>query len=155
MRSGYFDEKNLDRMLESIMDESNGSSGEGKKVLIFACHWCHYGGAGIGERGHSDYPPGVKLIRMTCTGRIGPNFVLKAFQSGADGVMVMGCPDGDCHYIDGNRDYHEREEIVIDLMETMGVPSSRYRTMWISPDKGEEFIRTVREFVEGLGGKSL
>lgn len=151
MRSGYFDERNLDRLLQSIMSERSGSSGDEKKVLIFACHWCHYGGANLGQRGQFDYPPGVKLLRTTCTGRIGPNYILKAFQFGADGVMVMGCPDGDCHYIEGNRNYHEREEVILDLLETMGVPYSRYRTIWITPYEGNEFIRNVREFVEGLG----
>ncbi len=152
MQSGYFDERNMDRLLEAMMNEPNG---DGKpNVLIFACHWCHYGGTDIQGRGRFEYPPGVRLIRMTCTGRIGPNFILKAFQHGADGVMVMGCPDGECHYEEGNSNYREQEEIVLNLLETMGVPSSRYRTMWVTPDEGEKFISGVREFVEKLGGEA-
>jgi NADPH-dependent glutamate synthase beta subunit-like oxidoreductase/coenzyme F420-reducing hydrogenase delta subunit/Pyruvate/2-oxoacid:ferredoxin oxidoreductase delta subunit len=150
MQSGYFDERNMDRLLEAMLSEPNGD-GEAN-VLIFACHWCHYGGTDIHGRGRFEYPPGVRLIRMTCTGRIGPNFILKAFQHGADGVLVMGCPEGECHYEEGNSNYKEQEEIVLNLLETMGIPSSHYQTMWITPDEGETFISGVRDFVEKLGG---
>jgi NADPH-dependent glutamate synthase beta subunit-like oxidoreductase/Pyruvate/2-oxoacid:ferredoxin oxidoreductase delta subunit len=149
MRSGYFNEKNIDRLLEAILDDREDK--EDKKVVVFACHWCHYGGTDIKERGQSAYPPGVKIVRLTCTGRIGPNFILKAFQHGADGVMVMGCPEEDCHYADGSRRYREKESVVTDLISSMGIASSRYRTLWTSPGDGEEFNSTVEEFVKGLG----
>jgi len=151
LRSGYFDERNIDRLLEAILDEESGDEEVGKKVIIYACHWCHYGGATIGERESYTYPPGVKVLRLTCTGRIGPGFILKAFQHGADGVMVMGCPEGDCHYIDGNKSYQEKEQVVRDMMSSMGIASSRYGTLWLSPGVGERFIRRVEEFAKGLG----
>ena len=151
LRSGYFDERNIDRLLEAILDEESGDEEVGKKVIIYACHWCHYGGATIGEREFYTYPPGVKVLRLTCTGRIGPGFILKAFQHGADGVMVMGCPEGDCHYIDGNKSYQEKEQVVRDMMSSMGIASSRYGTLWLSPGDGERFIRRVEEFAKGLG----
>jgi F420-non-reducing hydrogenase iron-sulfur subunit len=149
MRSGYFNERNIDRLLEAILDDREDE--KDKKVVVFACHWCHYGGTDIKERGQSAYPPGVKIVRLTCTGRIGPNFILKAFQHGADGVMVMGCPEEDCHYADGSRSYREKESVVTDLISSMGIASSRYRTLWTSPGDGEEFNSTVEEFVKGLG----
>jgi heterodisulfide reductase subunit A len=151
MRPGYFEEKRIDQLLGAMMSKPNGDGESGKKVVIYACHWCHYGGTDIVGRGHSDYPPGVKVIRTTCTGRIGPNFILKAFQHGADGVMVMGCPEGECHYEEGNKNYIERENIVLELLETMGIASDRYRTLWITPYGGNEFNRIVGEFTEGLG----
>jgi F420-non-reducing hydrogenase iron-sulfur subunit len=91
-------------------------------------------------------------VRLTCTGRIGPNFILKAFQHGADRVKVMGCPHGECPYEEGNRSYRENERVILDLMETMGIGPARYRTLWSSPGEGERFVREVEEFVKGLGG---
>ena len=122
--------------------------------MLFACHWCHYGGTGIRGRGKAGYPPGVKVVRLTCTGRIGPALILKAFQYGADGVMVMGCPDGECNYLEGNRDYREREGVVLGLMEALGISADRYRTLWTRPGEEEEFIRRVEDFVKALGGST-
>jgi NADPH-dependent glutamate synthase beta subunit-like oxidoreductase/coenzyme F420-reducing hydrogenase delta subunit/Pyruvate/2-oxoacid:ferredoxin oxidoreductase delta subunit len=154
MRSAYFDGGNVDRMLSALLTDTGPGDDGAAKVMIFACHWCHYGGVDIKARGDVTYPPGVKVLRLTCTGRMGPDLILRAFQFGADGVMVMGCHDGECHYVEGNRGYLEREEVVLGLMRSMGISLSRYRTLWTRPEEQAEFIRDVEDFVKGLGGRS-
>jgi len=151
MRSGYFDDRSADRLLEALLTAPEGETKAGKKIVIFACHWCHYGGTDIRGRGLSDYPAGVKVLRLTCTGRIGPGLILKAFQHGADGVMIMGCPDGECHYLDGNRSYQRDEGVVRELMQTIGIPASRYRTLWTHPGQDGAFRRGIEAFMEALG----
>ncbi|MCK4613912.1 MAG: hydrogenase iron-sulfur subunit, partial [Thermoplasmata archaeon] len=87
------------------------------KIVGFLCNWCSYTGADLAGTSRLQYPPNIRIIKVMCSGRINPQFVLKAFQEGADGVLVSGCHPGDCHYIEGN--YHARRKLTLlrDLMD--------------------------------------
>ncbi len=128
-------------------------------VIAFCCNWCAYAGADLAGVTRRQYAPEVRLLRVMCSGRVSPGMILKAFTSGADGVMVLGCHPGDCHYRVGNVFAEKRVEQVRELLDLAGVDPSRLLLRWISASEGELFARTMDEFVDHirrlgpLGGK--
>ena len=127
------------------------------KIIGFLCNWCSYTGADLAGTSRLQYPPNIRIIKVMCSGRVNPQFVLKAFQEGADGVLVSGCHPGDCHYIEGN--YHAKRKLTLttDLMEFMGVDPKRFQISWVSASEGKKFAEVVTKFtaqVKELGPQS-
>ena len=126
------------------------------KVLVFCCKWCSYAGADLAGISRIQYSPNVRIIRVMCSGRVEPQFILRAFELGADGIMVTGCHPGECHYVNGNEKAKERVEMTSNLIETLGIDSRRLKLKWFSASEGQQFADTVNGFVEeirSLGGK--
>jgi F420-non-reducing hydrogenase iron-sulfur subunit len=120
------------------------------RLLAFCCNWCSYAGADLAGVSRLQYPPNIRIIRVMCSGRIEPQFVLRALELGADGVLVAGCHPGDCHYISGNMKAEARMKMLNKLLEIMGVDTRRVRLEWISASEGPKFANTIKEFVAEL-----
>ena len=115
------------------------------KILAFCCNWCSYAGADLAGVSRMQYPPNVRVIRVMCSGRVSPELVVKALRSGADGVVVLGCHIGDCHYISGNHRTKKRMAILQGLLSYMGVDPRRVRLEWVSASEGDRFAQVVTE----------
>ena len=127
-------------------------------ILTFVCNWCSYGGADSAGGQKLDVPAGIRLVRVMCSGRVDPQMILKGFQSGADGVLVLGCHPGDCHYKNGNLTARKRMALLAQLLDQMGVHRDRFRLDWVSAAEGERFHRVVNEMrtaVAALGPLAL
>jgi len=120
------------------------------RIVGFLCNWCAYGGADLAGTSRLQYPTNVDIIRVMCSGRVDPTFVLKAFQLGADGVLICGCHPGDCHYSDGNYKTARRVPILIKLLEQFGIEPQRLRLEWVSASEGERFAAIVNEMTEQI-----
>lgn len=118
------------------------------KILGFLCNWCSYAGADLAGVSRIQYPPNLRVVRVMCSGRVSPVFILKAITKGIDGVLVGGCHPGECHYMKGN--YHARRRIALakTLLEAFGIEPERVRLEWISASEGPKFSEVVREFTE-------
>ncbi len=120
------------------------------KTLVFVCNWCSYGGADQAGGLKLDYPSGVRLVRVMCSGRVDPQMVLTGFREGADGVMILGCHPGDCHYKEGNYVARKRAAVLTDLLTQFGIERGRFRLDWVSAGEGERFRRIVTEMHEAV-----
>ena len=120
------------------------------KILGFLCNWCSYAGADMAGVSRFQYPPTLRVIRVMCSGRVDPVFVLRAFSRGVDGVMVLGCHPGDCHYITGNYYARNRVKVLKQLLELAGVNPDRLVLDWVSAGEGERFATLVRDFTERI-----
>jgi F420-non-reducing hydrogenase iron-sulfur subunit len=115
------------------------------KIVGFLCNWCAYQGADLAGTSRMAYAPNVRIVRVMCTGRIDPTFVLKAFNSGADGVIVAGCHPGDCHYSEGNYKTTRRVAALKKLLSQMGIDSERFRLEWVSAGEGARWAQIANE----------
>ncbi|MEM1658916.1 MAG: hydrogenase iron-sulfur subunit [Candidatus Jordarchaeales archaeon] len=120
------------------------------KILGIFCNWCSYAGADMAGTSRMQYPPNVRIIRVLCSGRVDPQFVLKAFELGADGVLVAGCHPGDCHYVKGNYRAERRIALLREMLKQLGIEPERLMLRWISASEGAELVKTVEEFVNIL-----
>ncbi|MBI2907974.1 MAG: hydrogenase iron-sulfur subunit [Chloroflexi bacterium] len=120
------------------------------RIIGFLCNWCAYGGADIAGTARLQYPTNVDIIRVMCSGRVDPTFILKCFQLGADGVLVCGCHLGDCHYSAGNYKAAQRISILRELLEQFGIERERLQLDWISASEGERFASLVKEMTGRL-----
>ncbi len=113
------------------------------KITAFVCNWCTYAGADLAGTSRMKYDPCVRLIRFPCTGRIDPLFVLRAFERGADGVLISGCHPGDCHYVSGN--YHARRRWMVfrELLDFCGIDNRRLLFSWVSAAEGAKWADVV------------
>ncbi len=118
------------------------------KIVAFLCNWCSYAGADLAGVSRIQYPPNIRVIRVPCSGRINPMFIIKALQHGADGVLVSGCHPGDCHYISGNLIARRKFALVKKFLEYIGVEPGRVSFSWVSAAEGEKFSKVVTEVVE-------
>ena len=118
------------------------------RIVAFLCNWCSYAGADNAGVARMQSPANVLPIRVMCTGRVSPEMVLRAFRSGADGVLVLGCHIGECHYIDGNHRTAKRMPLVRNLLGYVGVNPERFRLDWVSSAEAPKFARVTSEFVE-------
>jgi F420-non-reducing hydrogenase iron-sulfur subunit len=118
------------------------------KLVGFLCNWCSYTGADLAGTARMKYPPNLRVIRVMCSGRVDPNFVLEALARGADGVLVLGCHPGDCHYSEGNYKCQRRVPLTRKLAEQMGIDPRRIRLEWVSASEGARFTQVVTEFTE-------
>ena len=138
--------------------KSQAREGFVPRVVVFACNWCSYAGADTAGVSRIQYSPHFRIIRVMCSGRVHPAFVLRAFELGADGVLVSGCHFGDCHYIFGNERAVEQFEKTKALLKILGLEEGRIRLEWISAAEGVKFGRVIDEFVEqvrALGPSTL
>ena len=118
------------------------------RIAAFCCNWCSYAGADLAGTSRIQYPSAVRIIRVNCTGRIDPEFVLNALDKGADGVLVSGCHPGDCHYTSGNLKMRARWTILQIAIEQAGINPDRVRLQWASASEGQKFADGVRELTE-------
>jgi F420-non-reducing hydrogenase iron-sulfur subunit len=119
-------------------------------IIGFLCNWCSYAGADLAGTSRMKYPPNIKSIRVMCSGRVDPVFVLEALRKGADGVLIGGCHPGDCHYQSGNYKANRRMKLLKKLMEDMAIEPGRLRFEYISASEGAKFASVVTEFVDQL-----
>ncbi len=120
------------------------------KILSFLCNWCAYAGADLAGISRFHYPPSTRVIRVMCSGRIDPVFVPRAFLGGFDGIMILGCHPGDCHYLTGNFQAEKKIRLTRKLFEMAGIGSERILLDWVSAGEGERFAQVVRQFVEKI-----
>ncbi len=128
------------------------------KLLVFCCNWCSYAGADLAGVSRLQMPPHFRVIRVMCSARVDPEFVLRAFQKGADGVLVAGCHPADCHYIGGNYRTRRRIALLRMLIQQFGFDPDRLKLEWVSAGEGEKFQKTIVEFtntVKELGPSPL
>ena len=121
-------------------------------VVAFLCNWCSYAAADSAGNSRKPYPPNIRVIKVMCSGRVEPDFVLKAFREGADGVLVCGCHPGDCHYLEGNVKAERRAVLLTSLLGQFGIKPERFRLEWISASEGDRFVAVMTEMVENLKG---
>jgi F420-non-reducing hydrogenase iron-sulfur subunit len=121
------------------------------KIVGFLCNWCAYTGADLAGTARMKYPANIRIIRVMCSGRIDPTFVLKAFKEGADGVLMAGChPPSDCHYQNGNYKAMRRYPLLKKMISQLGIEEERLRLEWISAAEGEKLVTVVNEMVDKL-----
>jgi F420-non-reducing hydrogenase iron-sulfur subunit len=120
------------------------------KIVAFFCNWCTYAAADLAGVSRMKYAPNLRTIRLMCSGRVDPQFVLEAFARGADGVLIGGCHPGDCHYISGNYKCLRRFKLLKRVIKDMGIEPERLRLEWISASEGDKLRQVVNEFVATL-----
>ena len=120
------------------------------KIVGFLCNWCSYAGADLAGTSRIHYPPNVRVIRVMCSARIDPTFVLKALQEGADGVLICGCHPGDCHYTEGNYKAMRRFPLLKRMLASFGIEDARVRLEWVSASEGQRFADIVSEMTEKI-----
>ena len=124
------------------------------KIVAFLCNWCSYTGADLAGTSRMKYAHNIRIIRVMCSGRVDPTFVLKSFREGADGVLICGCHPGDCHYHEGNYKCLRRYKFIKKYLGQMGIDEKRIRLEWISASEGKQFAELADEMteqVEALG----
>ncbi|HUK28742.1 MAG TPA: hydrogenase iron-sulfur subunit [Candidatus Acidoferrales bacterium] len=120
------------------------------RIVGFLCKWCAYTGADLAGTSRMKYPPNINPIRVNCSGRVDPTLVLKAFASGADGVLIAGCHPGDCHYTNGNMKTIKRFKLLQHLLDEFGIEKERVRLEWVSASEGERYASVVRSMTEEI-----
>ncbi len=118
------------------------------KLVGFLCKWCSYAGADLAGTSRTKYPPNIRIVKVPCSGRVDPLFIMKALRLGADGVLVSGCHPGDCHYQTGNYRARRRMAITKDFLEYLGVEPSRFQASWVSASEGGKFAGVVKEMAK-------
>jgi len=118
------------------------------KIIGFTCNWCSYRAADLAGISRTKYPPNIRLIRLMCSGRLDPTFVLKALAGGADGVLISGCHPGDCHYVNQNYKALRRYLLLKRLITQLGIEPQRIKLVWASAGEGLQFAQAVTEMVE-------
>lgn len=114
-------------------------------IISFLCNWCSYTGADLAGTSRMKYSPNIRIVRVMCSGRVDPTFVLKSFREGADGVLICGCHPGDCHYHEGNYKCLRRFRLLQKYTKQMGIHPDRLRLEWISASEGRQFADLVDE----------
>ncbi|MDZ7269972.1 MAG: hydrogenase iron-sulfur subunit [candidate division KSB1 bacterium] len=120
------------------------------KIVAFLCNWCSYTGADLAGISRIKWSPAVRIIRIMCSGRLDPTFVVKAFQLGADGVIVSGCHPGDCHYQEGNYKALRRALLLKRLLAGFGIDPRRLRLVWVSASEGERWATICNDMTEQI-----
>jgi len=118
------------------------------KIIGFLCNWCSYAGADKAGTAQSHYPPNVNIIKVMCSGRVDPQFVLKSFEQGADGVIILACHPGDCHYKEGNYRAVQRYRLLLKMLEPFGIDKDRCRFDFVSAGEGDKFVKLITEMVD-------
>ena len=117
-------------------------------IIGFCCNWCSYAGADLAGVSRLQYPPNLRIIRVMCSGMVHPNMVINALTKGADGVMIMGCHIGDCHYREGNVKAQSRADAIKLMLQDFGIEDDRFRLEWVSASEGPRFAQVVTEMTE-------
>ena len=120
------------------------------KIITIICNWCSYAGADLAGGARIQYPPDIRAVRVMCTGRIDPLFILKAFQDGADGVLVSGCHFGDCHYLEGNFKAAKRMFLLKSVLKNIGLDDKRLRMTFVSASEGAKWGTVMTDVVKTI-----
>ncbi|MBW1743939.1 MAG: hydrogenase iron-sulfur subunit [Deltaproteobacteria bacterium] len=118
------------------------------KIIGFLCNWCAYEGADAAGRARKPYPANLRVVRVLCSGRTDPQFVMEAFKEGADGVLILGCHPGDCHYREGNLQTLKRYTMLKRILPQFGIEKERFQLDWISASERDKFVEVVSNMVE-------
>jgi F420-non-reducing hydrogenase iron-sulfur subunit len=136
---------------ESQLEVVDGGAAPGAafepRIVGFLCNWCSYAGADKAGASQTVYPPNVRVVRIMCTGRMDPQFVLKAYDEGADGVIILGCHPGDCHYKEQNFRMIQRHRLFLPLLAQYGIAAERCRLDFVSAAEGEKFAQVIADMV--------
>jgi F420-non-reducing hydrogenase iron-sulfur subunit len=135
------------------IDETKNQKVEGifePKIVGFLCNWCAYSGADLAGVSRLKSSPNIRIIRTMCSGRVDPSFIMRAFQLGADGVLIAGCHFGDCHYVEGNFKTLRRVEMMKLILKQFGISENRLRLEWISASEAEKYAKVSFEFTEQI-----
>jgi F420-non-reducing hydrogenase iron-sulfur subunit len=119
-------------------------------IVSFLCHWCAYAGADLAGTSRIEYPPTILPIRVMCSGRVDPSFVIQALADGADGVLIVGCHPGQCHYGGGNYDAMRRRSLLARLLRQLNLEPERVRLAWVSASEGEKFAQLVEQMTKQI-----
>ena len=120
------------------------------KIVAFLCNWCSYAGADLAGVSRMQYPPSIRVVRVPCSGRINPLFLVAALQNSADGVLVSGCHPGDCHYLSGNLVARRKFAVVKNLLEYVGIEPGRVQFSWVSASEGGRFAALIAQVTEDV-----
>ncbi|HTY53134.1 MAG TPA: hydrogenase iron-sulfur subunit [Methanomicrobiales archaeon] len=120
------------------------------KILGIVCNWCSYAGADLAGSARTQYPPDIRIVRLMCTGRVDPLFIMKAFMDGADGVLVSGCHFGDCHYLEGNYKAAKRMFLLKSVLKDLGIEDKRLRMTFVSASEGAKWAKVVEDVVKTI-----
>ena len=135
----------------SAMTADAGANAEFEPlILAFCCYWCAYAGADLAGTSRIQYPTNARIIRLQCTGMLHPNLVIEALTKGADGVLMIGCHPGDCHYLEGNLRAKSRAEAITLMLEDFGLEPERFRLEWVSAAEGPRFAEVMTSMVEQI-----
>ncbi|MCK5578994.1 MAG: hydrogenase iron-sulfur subunit [Planctomycetes bacterium] len=139
-------------MTESQTSTTEGSATETFEPLIitFCCNWCSYAGADLAGTSRLQYPENIRIIRVMCSGMVHPNLIIEALSKGADGVLMLGCHPGDCHYLDGNLRAQARVEAIELLLDDLGIERERFRLEWVSAAEGPRFVEVIKSMVKQI-----
>jgi len=125
-------------------------TGKERRIIGFLCNWCSYGGADTAGVGRFIQPTDLRIVRLPCSGRINPLFIIKALLGGADGVLVSGCHPRDCHYAEGNFYARRRLEMCKKLLPAVGIDPARFEYTWVSASEGQRWQHVVTAFTEQI-----
>ncbi|MFH1226340.1 MAG: hydrogenase iron-sulfur subunit [Planctomycetota bacterium] len=117
-------------------------------IVALCCNWCSYAGADLAGTSRVQYPTNIRIIRVMCSGMVHPSMVINALTKGADGVLMLGCHIGDCHYLEGNYKTQSRKEAIEMILDDMGIEQGRFRLEWVSASEGQRFGQVVTNMVE-------
>ena len=120
------------------------------RIVGLLCNWCSYAGADLAGVSRIQYPPTLRIVRVMCSGRVDPVFILEAFRNGADGVLVAGCHPGDCHYLAGNFKSQRRVILLKKVLEQFGLEPERLRLEWVSASEGDRFATVIKDMTEEI-----
>jgi len=120
------------------------------RIIGFLCHWCSYTAADVAGQSRITYPPNVSVIRVPCSGRVEPSFVMDALAQGADGVLICGCHPGDCHYLEGNYKAAARHALLERTLADLGIERERVQLSWVSASEPKRFGEVVTQMTETL-----
>lgn len=120
------------------------------RIVGILCNWCSYTGADLAGTSRMKYAPNVRIVRVMCSGRVDPTFILKAFEQGADGVLICGCHPGDCHYSTGNYKAARRIPLLKKMLSQFGIEDGRVRLEWVSASEGDRFQAIANEMTEQM-----
>ena len=114
-------------------------------IIAFCCNWCSYGAADLAGVNRTKYPTNIRILRVMCSGMVHTDMVIETLLKGADGVMVLGCHIGDCHYINGNEKAERRAAAIKEMLPLYGLEPERFRLEWISAAEGGKFAETAQQ----------
>jgi len=120
------------------------------KILTFLCNWCSYAGADLAGTSRLKYPTSIIPIRVMCSSRVDPLFILKGYLNGADGILLTGCHPGDCHYQSGNYYTRRRFAALKKIFENLGLEKDRLSLSWISASEGQKYAQTTTDFTQKI-----
>jgi len=120
------------------------------KILAFCCNWCSYAGADLAGVSRLQMPSNIRVVRVMCSGRVSPELVIRALVNGIDGIMILGCHPGDCHYSEGNYSTRRRVLVLKRLLEYVGIEPERFLLRWVSASEGARFADVVKEATDKI-----